>query len=240
MARGVLFLIPSPLGESDPAEVIPGPVLERLKSIKRYVVEETRTARRYLSAAGLKGHIGDLEFRELNEHTRPEEVESLLDMFSAPDGSPTDVGLISEAGLPAVADPGAALVAICHKHDIQVVPLVGPSSLMLALMGSGLNGQSFAFQGYLPAKPEERRKAIKELERRSSQLGQTEIFIETPYRNDSMLTDLLAVLQPSTRLCVAADITLPDETILTRTVKAWRSAPITIGKRPCVFLILAK
>lgn len=240
MARGVLFLIPSPLGESDPAEVIPGPVLERLKSIKRYVVEETRTARRYLSAAGLKGHIGDLEFRELSEHTRPEEVESLLDMFSAPDGSPTDVGLISEAGLPAVADPGAALVAICHKHDIQVVPLVGPSSLMLALMGSGLNGQSFAFQGYLPAKPEERRKAIKELERRSSQLGQTEIFIETPYRNDSMLTDLLAVLQPSTRLCVAADITLPDETILTRTVKAWRSAPITIGKRPCVFLILAK
>ncbi|MBR5174685.1 MAG: SAM-dependent methyltransferase [Bacteroidales bacterium] len=240
MARGVLYLIPSPLGDSDPAEVIPGPVLNRLKSIKRYVVEETRTARRYLSAAGLKGHISELEFRELNEHTSPEEVESLLEMFNAPDGSPTDVGLISEAGLPAVADPGAALVAICHEHGIQVVPLVGPSSLMLALMGSGLNGQSFAFQGYLPAKPEERRKAIKELERRSSQLGQTEIFIETPYRNDSMMTDLLAVLQPNTRLCVAANITQPDETIRTKTIKGWRTAHFTIGKRPCVFLLLAK
>ena len=240
MARGILYLIPSPLGDSDPAGVIPCPVLERLRGIRRYVVEETRTARRYLSAAGLKGHIGELEFRELNEHTRPEEVESLLEMFSTPDGSPTDVGLISEAGLPAVADPGAALVALCHEHGIQVVPFVGPSSLMMALMGSGLNGQSFAFQGYLPVKPEERRKAIKELEKRSSQLGQTEIFIETPYRNDSMMTDLLAVLQPSSRLCVAANITQPDETILTKTVKGWKTAGLTIGKRPCVFLFLAK
>lgn len=240
MANGRLYLIPSPLGGDDPRDVIPGPVLERLTSIKRYVVEETRTARRFLSAAGLKGHIADLEFRELNEHTRPEEVENLLELFSDVEGQPTDVGLISEAGLPAVADPGAALVALCHQHDIQVVPFVGPSSLMLALMASGLNGQSFAFQGYLPAKPEERRKAIKDLEKRSSQLGQTELFIETPYRNDSMMSDLLVSLQPSTRLCVAADITLPDETIITKTVKAWRSTPITIGKRPCVFLLLAK
>ena len=240
MSRGVLYLIPSPLGDSDPVEVIPGTVLEHLKSIRRYVVEETRTARRYLSAAGLKGHIGELEFRELNEHTRPEEVESLLDMFSEPDGSPTDVGLISEAGLPAVADPGALLVEACHRHGIRVVPLVGPSSLMMALMASGLNGQSFAFRGYLPAKPEERRKAIREVEKDSSRLRQTEIFIETPYRNDSMLTDLLATLQPSTRLCVAVNITQLDETILTRTVKEWRSSPLTIGKRPCVFLILAK
>ena len=240
MANGRLFLIPSPLGGENPSDVIPAPVLERLKDIRSYVVEETRTARRYLSAAGLKGHIGELQFRELNEHTRPEEVESLLELFSSPDGEPTNVGLISEAGLPAVADPGAALVALCHEHDIQVVPFVGPSSLMLALMASGLNGQSFAFQGYLPAKPEERRKAIKDLEKRSSQFHQTELFIETPYRNDSMMADLLATLQPSTRLCVAADITLPDELIITRTVKRWRSAPMTIGKRPCVFLILAK
>ena len=239
MAYGRLFLIPSPLGEYDPAEVIPGPVLDRVRSIKRFVVEQTRTARRYLSAAGLKGHVGELEFRELNEHTKPDEVDSLLEMFSGPDGEPTDVGLISEAGLPAVADPGAALVALCHQRGIQVVPFVGPSSLMLALMASGLNGQSFAFQGYLPAKPDERRKAIKDLEKRSSQLGQTELFIETPYRNDSMMADLLSSLQPSTRLCVAADITLPDESIMTRTVKAWRADPVTIGKRPCVFLILA-
>lgn len=240
MANGKLYLIPSPLGEGEPAEVIPQPVLDRLGTIRKYVVEETRTARRYLSLAGLKGHIGELEFRELNEHTRPEEVDSLLDMFSSPDGTPCDVGLISEAGLPAVADPGALLVEACHRHGIQVVPLVGPSSLMLALMGSGLNGQSFAFRGYLPAKPEERKKAIREVEKDSARIHQTEIFIETPYRNDSMMSDLLATLQPSTRLCVAVNITQPDETILTRTVKEWRTSPPTIGKRPCVFLILAK
>lgn len=233
-------MIPSPLGDNNPEEVIPGPVLERLRQIGRYVVEETRTARRYLSAAGLKGRIGDLEFRELNEHTAPGEVEALLDMFSDPEGNPTDVGLISEAGLPAVADPGAQLVSLCHSHGIQVIPLVGPSSLMLALMGSGLNGQSFAFRGYLPVKTEERRKAIREIERQSAQLGQTEIFIETPYRNDSLMSDLLAALQPGTLLCYAADITLPGETISTKTVRQWRSSPPSIGKRPCVFLLLAK
>ena len=238
MANGRLFLIPSPLGEYAPEQVIPAPVLEKLRGIRRYVVEETRTVRRYLSAAGLKGHIGGLEFRELNEHTAPEEVESLLDMFSE-NGEPVDVGLISEAGLPAVADPGAQLVALCHQHGIQVVPLVGPSSLMLALMASGLNGQSFAFVGYLPAKTDERRKAIRDIEKRSAQFRQTEIFIETPYRNDSLMSDLLATLQPGTKLCIAADITLDGETIITRTVKGWRTSPVSIGKRPCVFLILA-
>lgn len=239
ISKGKLYLIPSPLGEYDPSQVIPAPVLERLKSIRKYVVEEARTVRRYLSAAGLKGHISELELRELNEHSKPADVEALLSMFSDPDGSPTDVGLISEAGLPAVADPGAQLVALCHIHGIQVVPMVGPSSLMLALMGSGLNGQSFAFCGYLPAKTDERRKAIREIEKRSAQLDQTEIFIETPYRNDSMLADLLASLQPKTRLCVAADITLPDETILTKNVREWQKAHAVVGKRPCVFLILA-
>ena len=245
MTCGRLFLIPSPLGDCAPSEVIPQAVLDILPNIRRYVVEETRTARRYLSAAGLKGRIGDLEFRELNEHTKPSEVESLLEMFSDKDGSPVDVGLISEAGLPAVADPGAQLVALCHVHGIQVVPLVGPSSLMLALMASGLNGQNFAFCGYLPAKADERRKAIIEIERRSAKLRQTEIFIETPYRNDSLMAELLAVLQPSTRLCSAANITMPDERIATRTVKQWRTLSasdpslVAIGKRPCVFLLLA-
>ena len=239
MANGRLFLIPSPLGEYAPEQVIPAPVLEKLRDIRRYVVEETRTVRRYLSAAGLKGHIGELEFRELNEHTAPGEVESLLDMFSE-NGEPVDVGLISEAGLPAVADPGAQLVALCHQRGIQVVPLVGPSSLMLALMASGLNGQSFAFVGYLPAKTDERRKSIRDIEKRSAQFRQTEIFIETPYRNDSLMSDLLATLQPGTKLCIAADITMDGETIITRTVKDWRTSPVSIGKRPCVFLILAK
>ena len=190
--KGTLYLIPSPLGGDDPADVIPGSVLERIRSIRRYVVEEVRTVRRYLSAAGLRGHIDELEFRELNEHTSHEEVSDLLNMFTDENGNPTDVGLISEAGLPAVADPGALLVALCHSHGIKVVPLVGPSSLMLALMASGLNGQSFAFCGYLPAKSDERKKAIREIEKRSAQLNQTEIFIETPYRNDQMLADLVA------------------------------------------------
>ncbi len=240
MANGRLFLIPSPLGEGAPSEVIPASVLERIHSIRRYVAEETRTVRRYLSAAGLKGSIGDLEFRELNEHTTPREIESLLELFADKDGNPCDVGLISEAGLPAVADPGAQLVALCHRHGIQVVPMVGPSSLMLALMGSGLNGQSFAFRGYLPVKPDQRRKTIKEIERQSAQLGQTEIFIETPYRNDSLMEDLLATLQPETLLCYAAQLTQPDETIATKTVRQWRSSPPVIGKRPCVFLLLAR
>ena len=156
MNNGKLYLIPSPLGEYDPSEVIPEGTLKVLKGISTFVVEETRTARRYLSAAGLKGHIAELEFHELNEHTAPAEVEALAALFDK-----GDVGLISEAGLPAVADPGAALVALCHREGITVVPLVGPSSLMLSLMASGLDGQSFAFRGYLPAKTDERRAAIR-------------------------------------------------------------------------------
>ena len=235
MDYGKLYLIPSPLGDTAPADVIPAPVLDRIRQIRTYVVEETRTARRYLSAAGWKGHVGELEFHELNEHTDPASVEGLLALFA--DGN--DVGLISEAGLPAVADPGALLVALCHRHDIEVIPYVGPSSLMLALMASGLNGQCFAFCGYIPAKPEERRKAIKALEKRSSTEKQTQILIETPYRNDALLGDLLAVCEARTRLCIAADITLPDAFIKTRTVGQWRQDKPLIGKRPCVFLLLA-
>ena len=233
--KGRLYLIPSPLGDNDPAEVIPAPTLALLQGIRRYVVEEVRTARRYLSRAGLKGRIAELEFHELNEHTTPQEVEALATLFD--DGQ--DVGLISEAGLPAVADPGAALVALCHRRGITVVPQVGPSSLMLALMASGLNGQSFAFCGYLPAKTEERRNAIKAIEKTSQVQRQTQIVIETPYRNDAFFADLLQACRPSTRICVAADITLPDAYIRTRTVSEWKKDNLIIGKRPCVFLILA-
>ena len=233
--KGTLYLIPSPLGENEPAEVIPAPVLDKLRTLGTFVVEELRTARRYPSRAGLKGHIDALEFHVLNEHTPESEVEAMAALFE--DGR--DVGLITEAGLPAVADPGAALVALCHRRGIRVVPFVGPSSLMMALMASGLNGQSFAFQGYLPAKTDERRAAIKSIEKQSAAHRQTQIFIETPYRNDAMLEDLLRICAPATRLCIAADITMPDETILTRSVAQWRKDPITLGKRPCVFLILA-
>ena len=232
--KGRLFLIPSPLGDNEPAEVIPAGVLSMLPSITTYVVEAVRTARRYLSAAGLKGHVQDLEFHELNEHTTPEEVEALMKLFE--DGR--DVGLISEAGLPAVADPGAQLVRLCHRHDVEVVPMSGPSSLMLALMASGLNGQSFAFLGYLPAKTEERRQALRSIEKHSSAARQTKIFIETPYRNDSLLADILSVCRADTEVCIAANITMPDAFIRTKTAGEWKKSVPTIGKRPCVFLIL--
>ncbi len=233
---GKLYLFPSPLGDNEPREVIPGPVLDRMLEIRTFVVEEVRTARRFLSRAGLKGHIGELAFHELNEHTQPKEVEALAALFE----NGQDVGLITEAGLPAVADPGALLVALCHRRGIEVVPFTGPSSLMLALMASGLDGQSFAFCGYLPAKTDERRSAIRTVEKRSSQLHQTQLFIETPYRNDSLMADLLASCREDTRLCIAADLTLPTATIRTRTVREWKKAPLEIGKRPCVFLLLAK
>lgn len=232
--KGRLFLIPSPLGDNDPAEVIPAGVLSMLPSISTYVVEAVRTARRYLSAAGLKGHVQDIEFHELNEHTTPKEVEALMKLFD--DGR--DVGLITEAGLPAVADPGAQLVRLCHRHGVEVVPMSGPSSLMLALMASGLNGQSFAFLGYLPAKTEERRQALRSIEKHSSTARQTKIFIETPYRNDSLLADILSVCRADTEVCIAANITMPDAFIRTKTAGEWKKSVPTIGKRPCVFLIL--
>ncbi len=235
MSSSKLYLIPTPLGEGNPAEVLPAPVLELLPSLRCFVVEEVRTARRFLSSAGLKGHIAELEFHELNEHTAPAQVEGYLKLFA--DGQ--SVGLISEAGLPAVADPGALLVDLCHRHGIEVVPLVGPSSLMLALMASGLNGQSFAFAGYIPAKTEERRSALKALEKRSSAGKQTQILIETPYRNDALFADMLQCLSGHTRLCIAANLTCPDQLIRTQTVAQWKQHPVVIGKRPCVFLFLS-
>lgn len=235
MEKGKLYLIPSPLGDNDPVEVIPGPVLERLKEFRTFVVEEVRTARRYLSRSGLRGRIGELEFFELNEHTEQAVIEGYLKLFD----NGNNVALISEAGLPAVADPGAQLVALAHQNGIEVVPFVGPSSLMLSLMASGLNGQSFAFCGYIPAKTDERRARLKTLEKVSAQLRQTQILIETPYRNDSLFADILSVCGPSTKVCVACNITMPDAYIKTMKVAQWKKEGLVIGKRPCVFLILA-
>ena len=232
MSKGKLYLIPSPLGDGAPSEVLPASVLELLPTLQCFVVEEVRTARRFLSSAGLKGHIQDLEFHELNEHTPPSQVEEYAALFEG-----RDVGLISEAGLPAVADPGARLVALCHRLGIEVVPMVGPSSLMMALMSSGLDGQSFAFAGYIPAKTDERRAALKSLEKRSR--GQSQILIETPYRNDSLFADMLSVLAPDTRICVAANLTCPDQFIRTLPVSQWKKQQLVIGKRPCVFIIQA-
>ena len=232
--NGKLYLVPTPLGEYPPQEVLPQATLDLLKGISLYFVEELRTARRFLSAAGLKGHIEELELHEINEHSTPEEISKLAELLGS-----RDAALISEAGLPAVADPGAQLVAHAHRKGIEVVPQSGPSSLMMALMSSGLNGQCFAFAGYLPVKPDARKAALIERERRSAREGEAQIMIETPYRNDSLLADILATCKPATRLCIAADITLPTAMIRTRTVAQWRAETPVIGKRPCVFIIQA-
>lgn len=235
MNKGTLYLIPSPLSDAPLTDVLPSRLLETICSLDCFVVEELRTARRFVSSAGLKGHIEELEFHQLNEHTLPEEIESLGALFN----EGRSVGLISEAGLPAVADPGAPLVALCHRIGVKVVPLSGPSSLMMALMASGLGGQCFAFNGYLSAKTPQRRKDLLELEKQSIRSCRSEIFIETPYRNDQMLADCLECLAPSTRLCIAVNISAPDEEINTKTVAEWKKQKPQIGKRPCVFILSA-
>ena len=235
--KSKLYLIPTPLGEYPPSDILPAPVLERIGELRLFFVEELRTARRFLSAAGWKGRIDELELLELNEHTSREAIEGYASRLGE-----QDAGLISEAGLPAVADPGALLVELAHRKGVEVVPMVGPSSLMLALMASGLNGQCFAFTGYLPAKTPARREAIAALERTSARLHQSEIIIETPYRNDALLVDLAEACRPDTRLCVAADITCPDEFIRTMAISDWRKEikkGFAIGKRPCVFILLS-
>jgi 16S rRNA (cytidine1402-2'-O)-methyltransferase len=207
-----------------------------MNSLDYFIVENTRTARRFLSKAGIERKIDTLEFVELNEHTtEARDIERML----RPVEEGRSAGVISEAGVPGVADPGADIVALAHRKGVRVVPLVGPSSILMAVMASGLNGQSFAFVGYIPAKSDERKARIKTLEKVSSQLKQTQILIETPYRNDSLFNDLLSICAGNTRICVAANITMPDAYIKTMTVGEWKKSGLVIGKRPCVFLILA-
>ena len=234
MAKGKLYLIPSPLGEGAVADALPPRNIYIIESLKHFVVEEITTARRFLSRCGLKGRIETLNFYELNEHTDPKVGAGYVSLLL--EGN--DVGLISEAGLPAVADPGSILVAAAHREDIQVIPLVGPSSLMMALMSSGLQGQNFAFNGYLPVKEEARKSKLRFYEAHSRKMNQSQIFIETPSRNDALFASILETCSPSTMLTVAADISLPAEFIRTMPVGLWRKSGMKIGKRPCVFIIL--
>lgn len=229
-------MIPCPIGEETPVwDVLPAANLEVIRSLDYFIVENTRSARRFLSRTGIGRPIDSLEFSELNEHTRPEDVERLV----KPLMEGRSAGMISEAGVPGIADPGAEVAALCHRHGIRVIPLVGPSSIVLALMASGLNGQSFAFNGYLPVKPPERTKAIRHFERRAQTDHQSQIFIEAPYRNTKLFADLLAACQPATRLTVAASLTEPAEFIRTATVAEWRRSPAPdINKRPAIFIIL--
>ncbi|MCL1973904.1 MAG: SAM-dependent methyltransferase [Bacteroidetes bacterium] len=234
MLYGTLYLIPAPLAEGPLSNALPQGTLAMIPRLRYYVVEELRTGRRYLSVAGLKGQLDEVCFFVLNEHTNPQEYDLMLQPLL--EGK--DMGLMSEAGLPAVADPGAALVALAHQKGIKVVPLVGPSSLMLALMASGLNGQSFAFAGYLPILPQERKATIRQLEKRSTQDNQTQILIETPYRNIPLFKTVLEVCAPQTLLCVAAKLTDPDAFIFTQTIDQWRHAPLPpIHKVPAVFAL---
>jgi 16S rRNA (cytidine1402-2'-O)-methyltransferase len=232
---GRLYLLPSWLAEpSEPAAVIPASVLERIRALDVFVVEDAKSARRFLAACGHPRPMREIVMAELNEHTPADKVAGLLDLALAGQ----DVGVLSEAGMPAVADPGAALVAEAHRRGVTVVPCVGPSAILLALMASGLDGQRFRFVGYLPAEGEARRVAIAEIERHSRHAGETQIFIETPYRNDALLADLVATCRPPTRLAVAAELTAPGEWIRSDEVSAWRERPATIGKRPAIFLLL--
>jgi 16S rRNA (cytidine1402-2'-O)-methyltransferase len=234
MPCGKLYLIPTPIGDGAVETVIPPGTLEVVRRLQFFVVEELRTARRFLSRVKIATPIDALTFFELNEHTTPEQIYPFLQ----PALNGHDTGLLSEAGAPAVADPGAALVQLAHFHNIDVVPLVGPSSLLLALMASGLNGQSFAFAGYLPVQARERQQRIKQLEQAAIAGRQTQLFIETPYRNLALFAAILQTAAPSTRLCVAACLTQPEQFIRTATIAQWKTSPTPdIHKKPCLFLL---
>jgi 16S rRNA (cytidine1402-2'-O)-methyltransferase len=233
--RGTLYLVPNTLGEVAPGAVIPAAVIERIRSLRHFIAEDEKSARAFLKRAEVPCPLRDLSIRRLDHNTRAPQLPELL----APVEAGRDAGLLSEAGLPAVADPGAALVRLAHERGIRVVPLAGASSILLALAASGLNGQRFAFHGYLPVDENALAPALKALEGESRRLGQTQIFIETPYRNERTVAAMLRTLAPGTLVCIAAELTLPREAVRTRTVAEWRGDPPALKDRPAVFLVLA-
>ena len=231
-----LYLIPCPISDDTAVvDVTPASNQAIINSLDYFIVENTRSARRFLSKSGYARAIDDATFVELNEHTTsPTEIAKMIEPLKAG----RSAGVISEAGVPAVADPGQAVVELCHKHNIRVVPLVGPSSILMAVMASGLSGQSFAFNGYLPIKEPERSKTIKRLESRARAEHQSQLFIEAPYRNVKLLEQMLKTLNPDTRLCIACDITSQSEFIRTQSVAQWQKSSLPdIQKRPAIFII---
>jgi 16S rRNA (cytidine1402-2'-O)-methyltransferase len=231
----LLYLIPATLGESTIEHVIPAYNIEVIKSLSHFVVEEEKTARRFLIRCGVKKELDAVHFYSLNEHTSARDIPSIFT-----DSGTSDLGLISEAGVPGVADPGALLVEEALRINIRVIPLAGPSSIILALMASGLNGQQFAFNGYLPVKSPERNARIKFYEKRSEAEKQSQLFIEAPYRNNQLTAALLENCRRETRLCIAVNLTLPEEWIRTKTIRAWRlQPPPDLKRQPAVFIIMA-
>lgn len=231
--KGKLYLIPTTLGDNEPLEVMPISVKKVIEQIDYFIVENEKTARRFIKKITPKKSQPSLTIMKLDKYAEELETRTFLDACDRG----ISVGLLSEAGVPAVADPGATIVKLAHEKGIKVVPLVGPSSILMALMASGMNGQNFAFNGYLPIDNYERKKAIKDLEKLSKEKNQSQIFIETPYRNEKMFTDLKSTLTPGTLLCIAVDITLPDEYIKTYSIAEWKSQSPDLHKRPAIFII---
>lgn len=235
MKKGKLYLIPTPLGENV-THTVPSYVLEIIQNLDIFIVERAKTARHFIKAL-CPGKSLDLNLLELNEHTPIESISHFLD--AAEQGK--DIGVMSEAGCPGVADPGAAVVQLAHQKNIEVIPLVGPSSILLALMASGMNGQSFCFHGYLSAKRPELEKDLKRLEQLSSKLKQTQVFIEAPYRNGNVVAAALKTLTPQTQFCIAVDLTLETQWIKNQIIKEWQKIEMPdLHKRPAIFLIFAK
>ena len=230
---GKLYLIPTTLGDTEPLEVLPFSVKKIIEGLDIFIVENEKTARRFIKRITPKKSQPNLTILKLDKYADEFEVKSYLDACQ----NGHSVGLLSEAGVPAIADPGAEIVKLAHEKNIPVVPLVGPSSIILAMMASGLNGQNFAFNGYLPIDSQRRKKAIKSLEKLSKEKGQSQIFIETPYRNEKMLADLKTTLTPTTKLCVACDITLETEFIKTMEINQWKKQQPNLHKRPTIFII---
>ena len=232
--KGILYLIPTTLGDtSETLDVIPSKVNRIINTIDEYIVENEKSARHYLKKAGIQKPLQEIILHPLNQHTQTHEIWNYLKNIS----QGKNIGIISEAGCPGVADPGSEVVKLAHANNIQVIPLVGPSSILLALMASGFNGQSFTFNGYLPKERGERIKKLKELEKLARQKKQTQLFIETPYRNMHLLEDIAANCDAKTQLCIACDITLPTEFIKTKSVFDWKKQLPDINKRPTIFLI---
>jgi len=229
-------MVPMNLGDVEHSVFLPPQVLEIIRGLRYFIAENARTCRRYLITLGMKEFLGEIEIYEMDKHNKDFDYSQYFGVVKAGN----NLGVISEAGCPGVADPGATVALSAHRAGIQVVPMVGPSSILMSMMASGLNGQSFAFVGYLPVKNPERGKFIKKLEDRSRELNQTQIFIETPYRNNAMIDNLCSALSPNTLLCIACDITLPTEYIQTNTIANWKKQKPDIDKRPAIFLILKR
>lgn len=228
-----VFLIPNFLGESSVGMILPNQVIETVRLLNHFIVENEKSARKFIKRIAPEKSQQELVFFTINKHTEPSELPSFLE----PCLSGFSMGIISEAGCPGIADPGAEIVKIAHRKQIKVVPLVGPSSILLAMMASGLNGQSFAFNGYLPIDKLNRKKMLKSLEKKAIESNQTQIFIETPYRNDKMFADLIETLNSTTMLCIACDISLETEEIKTQTIAQWKKEKVSFQKRPAIFII---